>query len=236
MGEFKSSRRNTYRWSWWWWGRFWSWYLEWIRWWSRGIAKSRGRSPASCQSKGLTWVDFQWSQWNLYVPIRMLKLSKYLPLIVLIERINQALIEEAEVQTVRAPRISWLLLSIFDHIVHHLHGVCSLAHYLMMTVLRTLGIIRQDLLSDNAQLLIRGYLNVLRASASIIVGVLLRDCNCFALILDVWTAASITSGTQAWGRGTDSNAAGTHCRNNPLDFILIVAKHSLAHQFFLFTL
>lgn len=36
----------------------------------------------------------------------MLKLSKYLPLIVLIERINQALIEEAEVQTVRAPRIS----------------------------------------------------------------------------------------------------------------------------------
>jgi hypothetical protein len=35
-----------------------------------------------------------------------------------------------------------------------LHGVTSLAHHLMMTILRALRIIRQDLLSDNAQLLI----------------------------------------------------------------------------------
>lgn len=120
----------------------------------------------------------------------------YLPLIVFIESINQAFLEEAEVQAVRASWISRLFLSIFDHVVHHLHGVCSLAHHLMMTVLRALRIIRQDLLSDYAQLLIRGYLNVLRASASIIVGVLLRDCNCFAFILYVGWASGITSGAQ----------------------------------------
>jgi hypothetical protein len=66
----------------------------------------------------------------------------------------------------------------------------------MMTVLRALRIIGQDLLSDYAQLLIGGYLNVLRASASIIIGVLLRYCNCFTFILDVGTAAGITSGAQ----------------------------------------
>jgi len=84
----------------------------------------------------------------------MLKLNKYLPLIVFIQSVNKAFLQEAEVQTVRAPWISGLFLSIFYHIVHHLHGVTSLAHHLMMTILRALRIIRQDLLSDNAQLLI----------------------------------------------------------------------------------
>ena len=86
---------------------------------------------------------------------RMLKLNLYLPLIVFIQSFNKAFLEEAEVQTVRATWISRFFLSIFDHVIHHLHGVSSsLAHHLMMTVLRALRIILQDLLSDYAQLLI----------------------------------------------------------------------------------